>query len=854
MGLAFLALVFLALAGQRTAERLTAAPEDEAEAEYLLGADEGTRQEWTALKRRFEEEPEARLEVMLLMAERFERRGFSDEAEKRLRVALAGVPEGKDHDEVRRQFKKQMALFLLRQERFEGARVVAEDLVEVAPGPTDLQIAQGLLSQALLGAGAELIGLGDFDLAFDYARAIIDGSSSAERQAPGYLLMAQARYGMTDTEGALQELSVLTAHIGRFPDGPVTLRTGSARLLVDLEEVSAGLALLQGLPDSLSHGDRAEAELLRAEILLDLGNALLAIRIYDAMIDRYVASPLVLGRAREAREEALKKGPDPQTEGRQLETMSKADDPELAVEGLLGLARLALAGEDPSLAAVRYEEVITRFADRPELTLSATLGLADLTLSTGDIERATGILKSAEEVATIVEHRVVLREALSDAWQGAGDYSKARAALERTLIEQGDDPSYVVRTELHVAGVLDRAGDVAGAQVLYRRVAVTDIDPLISAAAFFGEATLLRRIGKADAALPMMDQAMVILPAQSSLRGVVAVERAELLVELGRGSVGEVESMLAEARDVGFDRAQPAAFAELLLLLANEMMAEGREEDALRIYQRVKSSGESSNSPSLSQASLEGEIGALVALGRKDQADALLEQTKVTDVIGAEAGEGCTARLSLARSRAETGDLTGMVADFSQILGSCAAPRFLVENLPVMADLLVEAGATEQALVLLSAARDDANSPAGRQAAELELGRLGSLEDLVAASAGPDPALAALARVARAELLAQDGRLAEAEPLWAQVIADPSGEPVPKSLALLGLAQLEVARGRVDVAQARLAEVRVLSSDEWVLARAAQIEAELPVPAATSAPAATPAPAAESLSALPPTE
>jgi ATP/maltotriose-dependent transcriptional regulator MalT len=303
-----------------------------------------------------------------------------------------------------------------------------------------------------------------------------------------------------------------------------------------------------------------------------------------------------------------------------------------------------------------------------------------------------------------------------------------------------------------------------------------------------------------------------------------------------------------EARDVGFDREQPEAFAELLLLLANEMMSEEREEDALRIYQRVTSSGEASTSPSLSQASLEGEIAALVALGRRDQADALLEQTTVTDVIGAAAAEGCSARLSLARGRAETGDVAGMVAEFTAILGTCAAPRFLVDNLPVMADLLVEAGADEQALVLLSAARDEAKSPAGRQAAELELGRLGSVEDLVAASAGPDPALAALARVARAEVLARDGRLAEAEPLWAQVVADPSGEPVPKSLALLGLAQLELARGRAEAAQARLAEVRDLSSDEWVLARAAQIEGELAGP---SEPTAEPA---ESLPEVPSAE
>jgi hypothetical protein len=203
---------------------------------------------------------------------------------------------------------------------------------------------------------------------------------------------------------------------------------------------------------------------------------------------------------------------------------------------------------------------------------------------------------------------------------------------------------------------------------------------------------------------------------------------------------------------------------------------------------------------------------------------------RVTDMGGAEAGEGCSAMMSLARGRAETGDLLGMAVDFTDILSSCAAPRFLVENLPVMADMLVEAGAEEQAVALLTTARDGSTNLAGRQAAELELGRLGSVDDLKAAALGPDPALAALARVARAELLAEAGRLAEAEPLWTQVVGDPSGEPMPKSLALLGLARLDVARGRSESARARLEEVRTLSADAWVLGRVALIEADLAGP------------------------
>jgi hypothetical protein len=68
-------------------------------------------------------------------------------------------------------------------------------------------------------------------------------------------------------------------------------------------------------------------------------------------------------------------------------------------------------------------------------------------------------------------------------------------------------------------------------------------------------------------------------------------------------------------------------------------------------------------------------------------------------------------------------------------------------------------------------------------------------------------------------------------------------EPVPKGLALLGLAQLEVARGNRAEAQARLEELRRLTSDPWLLGRADGLAGELAVPAPASPVAASPVPA-----------
>ena len=144
-----------------------------------------------------------------------------------------------------------------------------------------------------------------------------------------------------------------------------------------------------------------------------------------------------------------------------------------------------------------------------------------------------------------------------------------------------------------------------------------------------------------------------------------------------------------------------------------------------------------------------------------------------------------------------------------------------------MSDILQSSSAKEEVQLILSELKKELSEGVGRQAAELELGRLGSLDDLEAASGGPDPALAALALVAQGEHLAAEGRLAEAEPLWLRVHQDPAGEPVPKGLALLGLAGLEVARGDAVEAQAYLAELRGLTTDPWFLQEAAGIDEDL---------------------------
>jgi hypothetical protein len=285
--------------------------------------------------------------------------------------------------------------------------------------------------------------------------------------------------------------------------------------------------------------------------------------------------------------------------------------------------------------------------------------------------------------------------------------------------------------------------------------------------------------------------------------------------------------MLAEARDAELEGGQPVAYGELLLLFAAELGREGLHEDALAVYQRVAGSSGAVEDPGLKQVAIEGQVAALMSLERKDQADSLLAGLGVAEMSSGEAEENCDAGMSLARSRAETGAIDAATAQFEELLSTCRSPVFLVLNLPVMADVLIEADKHEEARVMLTQLRDSEISSVGRQAAQLELGRLGSVSDLEGALGGPDPALASLARIERGEQLARAGRLAEAEPLWQAVLDDEGVEPVPRGLALLGLARLERAREKPMAARGHLEEARLVSGDDWIIGQAEAMLAEI---------------------------
>lgn len=748
--------------------------------ELIAAADDATRLRWQELQARYEDEA-TRVEALYGLAEVLEGLALHDQAEERLQEAIGLARLAPDRSVTRAELI--LGDYLLRNGRADEAYDVALRMIEQAPTPAD--------------------------------------------EALGHLLLARALVVSGESRSALDELGRITALLGAQPDAPVKLRTDTARLLEELGEASAAFAALQGIPTSVPAEQRAEAELLRAEMMLRAGHVSQAVAAWDAVIEHYPELPMVVGRAREARAGALSGGPDPETEGRQLEELAEADDPELAVQGEVGLARLAMRMENRPAAVRRYKRAIDRFPDRPGLTLPAVRELARLYRAEGQTDEATALLEQALTRLQEPDHVVAVREDLAGIWQDDGDYDRARRPLLASLETWGDDPEVAARSRLALAGIADLAGEVEEALGLYRAVAAVEVDPSMTAAALFGEATLQRRVGNTDAALPLMGQALELLPADDPMRGAVAVERAETIVELGISSPEELEEMLAEARAAGIEQAQPVAYGELLILMAKELSKVERHDDALALFQRVGGSPGATEDGSLKQAALEGQVASLMALGRDDQADQLLGRVDVAAISNGEAEENCDARMSLARGRAGTGDVSGASDDFTALLQVCRSPRFLVQSLPVLADVLVGGGQQPRAQELLDGLLAEELPPVGRQAVELELGRLGSVDALRGAMDGPDRALASLATIEFGHYLEAAGRLAEAEPLWVAVVEDEASEPVPRSLALLGLARLEVARGNLLGARGSLEEVVLIRAEQWIVEEAETMLGEI---------------------------
>jgi uncharacterized protein YjbI with pentapeptide repeats/tetratricopeptide (TPR) repeat protein len=743
------------------------------------------------LQTRFELEPGQRLAILMEMGTFLRDAGADKEAEVRLREALEMI----ERDEAEPPVEPVLALsdLLLEQERFDDALAFVRELDQPGASAREIALSRLILAQTLLARG--------------------------------------------DPERAVPVAEELLAHIAAHPTEAPRFRLRAARVVEDVIGAAEALPLVEDVPASLDLEVRGEIDLERAALLTRLGNVAAALEAYDDLLLRLDDLPVLRERAREERARLLQTGTDAEAEERRLTELLDGADLGLAAVSALGLARLAVRRGDTDEGRRRYERALRRFGDQGDVRLRASMELSELLAATGSPDQAEAILREQLTQVQGDEASFTLRQALAEQRQQGGDLPGALTLAEET-VAWAPDRSLMLRAKLQLAGLCDDAARFDQAIDLYKEVALAEEDPAMTAAAWFGQATLMRRRGFPEAALPLMDSALMHLPRQHRQRGAIVVERAEVLAELGRSSPAEVEAMLADARAARLDIDQPVAYATLLLRLGTELAEAGRDEDALNVFEQVAASAAAGEDPTLRQQAVAGQVAALVGLGRQEQAQELLDRVSLDSVTAGGAEETCEARDALARGRLEAGAVDAAVDAFSELLGACRSPRFLIRAVPEFVDGLVEAKAEESARTLLVQVRDDGGLPAvGRQVAALELGKLGSAPDLAVAADGPDEALAALARIETGRRLADAGEVTQARAVLRTIADDASMEPVPRGLARFELGMLAKRERELGSASVWFSLVRDESSEGWLRAQA---ESELAALAAASGPAEAP--------------
>ncbi len=729
---------------------------------------------YAEMQSRFDLQPGQRLEILLEMASFLQRVGAAAEAEVRLRQALDLI----ERDEAEPPVEPVLALsdLLLDQERFDDALSFTRELDQPGASPREIALSRLILAQTLLARG--------------------------------------------DRDRAVPIAEELIAHITAYPTEAPRFRLRASQVVNDVVGPTDALSLVENVPASIDLEMRGEIDLARAALLVRLGNVAAALAAYDDLLLRLEDLPLLKERGREERARLLRTGTDPEAEQRRLTELLDGEDQELAAWSAVGLARLAVRRGDLPDARTRYELALQRYGEQGDVRMRVALELSELLAATGNAGDGEAILRNQLELVDDAEQVFALRQALCEQQQQAGDLTEATSIARRT-VEWAPNRSLKLRAKLQLAGLADEAARFDEAIDLYKEVAMAEEDPSMTSAAWFGQATLMRRRGFPEAALPLMDSALMHLPKQHRRRGAIIVERAEVLTELGASSPSKVEAMLSDARSARLDEDEPVAYATLLLRLGHELAGAERHEDALTVYQQVATSAAAGVDPTLRQDAVAGQVVALVKLERQDQAQALLDGVSLDSLTAGGAGETCDAREALAHGRLESGELESGVASFSELADVCRSPRFLIRAVPEFVDALVKREANDTATKLLRTLRDNEEMPAvSRQVAALELGKLGSAEDLSLSSEGPDESLAALARIETGRRLVEAGELQQARGLLQAVAEDESMEPVPRGLARFELGMLSKHEDQVGSARLWFALVRDKSPEGWLRAQA----------------------------------
>ena len=271
-----------------------------------------------------------------------------------------------------------------------------------------------------------------------------------EAERAGEVARQLLTQGLASSDPMLRALGFQAAGLQSYRDGDMTL---SRRRLDEAVEILMAKAVTREVDPNwhdMQHyvyGTLAEATAMHGDV--DEARALLT-RL-EAMVDTSDPFAMTVWGMHIARTEVLIADPVRALRGAEL---AIAADKEFAFEFLSTYPRIAMwwaramLGDDPERAAIEAEQlIITRLIEPPRVDVTTNYGLlAEIYLATGDPDRASSSIDTAESYAELGEHftegMLMLIRARTDLMRGA-PADAVRALAQRAKIVSTERGTYL---------------------------------------------------------------------------------------------------------------------------------------------------------------------------------------------------------------------------------------------------------------------------------------------------------------------------------------------------------------------------------------------------------------------------
>jgi uncharacterized protein YjbI with pentapeptide repeats len=659
---------------------------------------------------------------------------------------------------------------------------------------------------------------GETDSALALVQGILGDDPDPRIQGRALLVVARIHESADDPTQAAAAYQALLSAEGLDQEVIEEARVGLARILLSEGGAEAVQAALAELPPEYADQILGQARLGDARRLLDDGDPAAARVLYEEILQsdqlsddlrRATRSGLgealsALGSAAEAEaiwSELLAENPPPSERvyielllasgllqsGKRAQaeaaftSLAASTDPEIKIQGMLGLAEVARAGRERERARVLYQSVVDA-SDDPAWQVQALQELADLALEEDNLPDAMaawrtviGLVPAGDPAA--VSARLALVSALAE-----------RGQVERVVQYCAESTASVAaraRTWQTCAEALEQVGQPAAALDAWESLLALEgeLEDDTYAEAALGAARLLSTSGR----------------------------HAEALVRCGDG--------LRRSAD-------PAV---TMLLLSAQIAAATAlgDEDALAAA-LARRDEIASSTPRLAAAVLLESAQLARSSDDPEQAVALLRQALQLQ-LSDEMRAGVSLELGMALI--DSGALSEAAAPLTQA-AAAADPHTAFAAGMALSELSRRGGDVPAAIKRLSALTppdDDTRQwwLEARASALTEAGDPGAAEvwEALAASGGGDPGLQSAALRGRADALFSQDRFSEALPLYRQA-AEAAVEPSMAGWARLGEAESLRYLERLDEARALLSALAT-STDPEVSLQAAVTSARL---------------------------